>query len=410
MGVAARAIKDAALGAYVALCAGEARRVRSGDATCRTRCRTRSDEVHLRAALHWLLRAQDLGDDAGFAGMYSLVEGWVPSYPETTGYIIPTLFDCARRFHDESLSCRAVEAADWLRSRQLPDGAFAGLFADQPGPPRVFNTGQVILGLVRTWRETQAERFLHAAERAGWWLVRQQDTDGAWRRSTLGGVPHAYNARTAWALAQLADATDEGLFRDSAIAAAEWTRSRQDDGGWFEDNTFYGATAGSARREPRPPEGAEPTLHTIAYAMRGLLETGARTGRVDLIESALRTGETLRGAWMREKHLNGSYGCEWTCRQRWRCLPGEAQVAVAWMRFDQILGKQTFAAAAGELVEHVKAAQFLDEEHLDLFGGVSGSLPIHGPYERYCLVNWGAKFLIDVLLLKESPDGEPPTA
>ena len=44
----------------------------------------------------------------------------------------------------------------------------------------------------------------------------------------------------------------------------------------------------------------------------------------------------------------------------------------------------------------------VDETDMDLYGGVSGSVPIHAPYERYCLVSWGAKFLIDALNLKEN--------
>src|SRR5262245_34594310 len=43
--------------------------------------------------LNWLARAQDNSatNDGGVARHYSLVSGWGPSYPESTGYIIPTL-------------------------------------------------------------------------------------------------------------------------------------------------------------------------------------------------------------------------------------------------------------------------------------------------------------------------------
>ena len=55
---------------------------------------------HVRAAVQWLCRAQDVSGDGGVARSYSLVynpffkrRGWTPSYPETTGYIIPTFFE-----------------------------------------------------------------------------------------------------------------------------------------------------------------------------------------------------------------------------------------------------------------------------------------------------------------------------
>ena len=56
-----------------------------------------SVEQRLNAAMAWLCRAQDASHDFGVARAFSLVyqpffggRGWQPSYPETTGYIIPT--------------------------------------------------------------------------------------------------------------------------------------------------------------------------------------------------------------------------------------------------------------------------------------------------------------------------------
>src|SRR5439155_408815 len=61
---------------------------------------------HLLAALEWLERAQDATGAGGFARGYSLAwspyfksRGWQPAYPETTGYIIPTLYEAARRLN-----------------------------------------------------------------------------------------------------------------------------------------------------------------------------------------------------------------------------------------------------------------------------------------------------------------------
>ena len=53
---------------------------------------------HLRSALEWLVAAQDATPDDGISRGYSFAystyfrgRGWQPSYPETTGYIIPTM-------------------------------------------------------------------------------------------------------------------------------------------------------------------------------------------------------------------------------------------------------------------------------------------------------------------------------
>src|SRR5262249_8247777 len=55
---------------------------------------------HLAATMDWLARAQDATPDDGVSAVYSLASGWAASYPETTGYIIPTCFDFAAHSGD----------------------------------------------------------------------------------------------------------------------------------------------------------------------------------------------------------------------------------------------------------------------------------------------------------------------
>lgn len=398
MSATKNAIKNAALETYVRLFSRDAVRIRSADARNEDRCAPRDDRAHIAAALDWLRRAHDVGcDDDGVSAMFSLIEGWTGSYPETTGYIIETLYDAARVIDNDDLVSRAQHMADWLLSCQSADGSFAGSFVGQLTGPRVFNTGQIVFGLLRTARETNDERFLEAARRAGDWLVAKQDDDGAWRRSTLGETAHTYNARTAWALAMLFEATGDPRFRRAAMAGAEWSATQQTASGWFDQNTFSVATDVA-------------TLHTIAYAMRGLLETGVAVGSDTLVAAARRTATVLADDWLRDGRVAGAFRQNWTDPAPWRCVPGEAQLAIVWLRLDHIDGGGKFAGPADSLLERVKAAQILDETNPDLYGGVSGSVPIQGSYERYCLVNWGPKFLIDGLILKGRRNGEHPSA
>jgi len=82
-----------------------------------------SDDVHLAAAADWLRRAQDATTDGGVAGRYRLRTGWSSSYPETTGYIVPTLLRLAERF-GEDYHDRAGRCIEFLKSVQLDCGAF----------------------------------------------------------------------------------------------------------------------------------------------------------------------------------------------------------------------------------------------------------------------------------------------
>jgi hypothetical protein len=85
------------------------------------------DDVHLTAAAAWLARAQDSTNDGGFAGRYSLKTGWTSSYPETTGYLVPTLLSLRTALNDDSWRDRAKRAIQFLLKVQLPSGAFPGM-------------------------------------------------------------------------------------------------------------------------------------------------------------------------------------------------------------------------------------------------------------------------------------------
>src|SRR6266481_7767593 len=142
----------------------------------------------LRSVVHWILDAQR--PDGGIAAYYSLLTGYSESYPEVTGYIIPTLYDFGRLTGNPAARHAAFLATDWLLSLQMTSGAFpGGLHRSDSGPdrdaqPSVFNTGQILQGLVRACVETQAgarkAKILKCAVAAGDWLAAIQHADGLW--------------------------------------------------------------------------------------------------------------------------------------------------------------------------------------------------------------------------------------
>ena len=46
---------------------------------------------HLDRTIGWLRRAQDAAECGGVSAGYTVARGWQPAYPETTGYLIPTM-------------------------------------------------------------------------------------------------------------------------------------------------------------------------------------------------------------------------------------------------------------------------------------------------------------------------------
>ena len=90
-------------------------------------CEDHGIQTHLEATAGWLTRAQDVtGEGRGVSAAFDLRLGWLPSYPETTGYIATSFFDYAAFSGDESFRTRAFELVDWECRIQFEDGSVRG--------------------------------------------------------------------------------------------------------------------------------------------------------------------------------------------------------------------------------------------------------------------------------------------
>src|SRR5438067_13205162 len=186
---------------------------------------------HLRGAIDWLCLAQDLRhtmpDAGGVSAGWSFEDGWLPSYPETSGYIVETFVAAARVLDRPTLLDRARRIIDWELSLQSSDGAFPGHFGEPGSQPVVFNTGQIMHGMLAGYLQLRRAECLEAAVRAGRWLARVQDPDGCWRDFEHHGVPHAYNTRASWALLAVALIAGDTSQKAAAIRNLNWALAQQ---------------------------------------------------------------------------------------------------------------------------------------------------------------------------------------
>lgn len=353
---------------------------------------------HLDAAIAWLKHAQDVTGNGGVAQTY-LVRSrrWAPSYPETTGYIIPTLYRYAALSGDEDSRVRARRMADWEIEVQHPTGGvLAGALGDSDRPT-VFNTGQVIFGWARAFEEEGDERYRQAAVRAADWLIAQMDSDGCWRKfgsPMTGKHINTYNTRTAWSLARVHDITGDRRYLNAAVKNAEWAMTQRNAIGWLAQNCLQDST--------------QPFTHTIAYAMRGLLEIGAAAGREPLIAAARTIGDAMLAALPEDGRLPGRFNERWQPTVRWSCLTGDCQLAINWGRLYQITGEQKYRAATSRILVFVKTTQKLDGNNTDTRGGIKGAYPLDGSYHPWQYPNWATKFFADALMMDEANQGGAP--
>lgn len=352
---------------------------------------------HLEAAIRWLSRAQDATGSGGVARGLTLAHtsqrrrGWQPAYPEATGYLIPTMFDYARWSGAQEPFDRAVRMAAWECAIQMESGAVQGGTLGSDPQPAIFNTGQVVFGWVRAWRETGREAFLESAIRAGDFLVERQDADGAWRRNlsrfTSGQMPSAtYDTRTAWSLDLLAGATGDRRYADAARANVEHALTQQQSNGYFANNCLS------------DPHRA--LLHTIAYALRGIVEVAAPTAEPRYLDSVSRAVEPLARSVRPDGSLAGRFDVAWKPAVAWSCLTGNSQFAIVLGRLHQIRRGGDELRTMRAINAFQRSVQILDSGHPDLDGGLCGSYPVHGAYGRFALLSWPVKFFVDALLLE----------
>lgn len=134
-------------------------------------------------------------------------------------------------------------------------------------------------GLNCGYSELKRTECLEAAVNAGKWLMAQQDADGCWRRSTHNGIVHTYNTRATWALLQTGLLANDQELIAAATKNIDWALTQQLDSGWFKNNAFT--------------TDVEPFTHTIAYAIRGILECGILLNRQEYIDSATKAAKAL---------------------------------------------------------------------------------------------------------------------
>jgi hypothetical protein len=353
----------------------------------------------IEACIDWLAEAQDRSTtrDGGVARHYSLIDGWGTSYPETTGYIIPTLLDYAEERGAPELRERARRMLDWLVAIQLPEGGFQGGCIDStPVVPVTFNTGQILFGLARGAAEFEAYRAPMC--RAAGWLAETLDDDGCWRKYPTpfaAAGEKAYETHVAWGLFEAARLEPSKHYEEAGFANLRWAINKQHDNGWVADCCLS--------------DPSRPLTHTLGYYLRGVIE-GYRFKPVpNVLEAAQATADGLLSALEDDGTLRGRLNPDWSAAVPWVCLTGSVQVAHCWLLLHEITGEARYLSAAAAVNRFVRCTVRTDSAP-ELRGAVKGSFPVDADYGRFQFLNWAAKFCIDSNLAEQRVGAAEPHA
>lgn len=346
-------------------------------------------EQGLKAAVNWLLQAQKSMADKGM-GSYHLINGWTSSYVETTGYIVSSLLEYGKENGDESVIKAALEAADWLISVQKPSGGWQGACIDDQKDEVVFNTGQVIRGMRSAYLHTDDDKYLKAAVRACDWLVEMQEAEGYWKKFAFMGVPRVYDSYVDAPLLEIYQLTGNEAYKQAALKNLNWIlEHKQLENGWFEDcdNTIK-------RNE-------KPILHTIAYTIDGLLDSGIILQDEKIISAATKSADRLFAIFSKNKFLSGRFDRQWQGSE-YMLNTGCAQIVIVWLKLYAHTQNVQYLNAALKMNDILLFVQDRQPtESANTKGAIPGSFPIWGRYEAFAFPNWATKYFVDALLLEK---------
>ena len=342
----------------------------------------------LRELSSWFKHNQSAMEDDGF-GTFNFEKGWTSSYPETTGYIIPTLLEFSKFDNTPEFATIAKDALDWLLTIQKPSGGWQGGYLHQNREEIVFNTGQVLRGLVAGYTHFNEQKYLDSAIKACHWLASIQNENGCFDKHVYLGRVRVYDSYVAAPMLEVYTLCKIEAFKTCATKNIEWIiREKQHENGWFEDcdNTIH--------------KNDKPILHTISYTIDGILDCGIYLKNSDFINAASKPADVLLNRFLKKGKLSGRFDENWNGSEQ-LITTGCAQISIIWEKLFVLTGDVKYQKGFENMNTLLVAIHQRDvPETKDTRGAIFGSFPFWGRYEGFSCPNWASKYMMDSLLFQ----------
>jgi len=340
-----------------------------------------NNRIHIKLASDWLVFMQN--SDGGYSRKFSLINGRDKSYIETTGYIIPTLWNVGEYLKEKKYIDSAKKAGEFLLNFQNEDGSFSEIDTNKPF---AFDTGQCLIGLNFLYEKMQDKRFFESAKKAAYWLAKNQEEDGSWEKVAYNQEKHTYYSRVAAAMFRFSLLENDEYIKNKALKHIKWVLDNQLENGFFRYASFI--------------DKIPAYLHTIVYILEGLLDVYEITKDERVLKSVLKNSEKFKEINLnRDLILCSQYDNNFNCVNNERCITGLAQWAGVCLRIFEITKDEDYQNLAISTLFYLKSKQI--QETTTLKGALPASVPFWGKYGGFDFVNWGNKFFIDALLLLE---------
>lgn len=347
---------------------------------------TTAHDLHFKECADWLKYSIKICGGKASSKGYRFGRGWMPPYPETTGYIIPTLLNLGETTGDAEWNETAIRLGQWLISIQRSDGGFAGYELGLGQDADVFDTGMILLGFNALQLFAPDPRIEEASAKAAKFLCNALDDNGAFAKHISHDMLHCYNVRSAWALVAHGKMSNDESLIVAGLKNVDWTLKQQLSNGFFQNNGF------------KP--GGNANTHGIAYVLRGLLQIYFLTERQDILQAVLKAAIAVRTRFEAEGWLASEIGPDWNYRSQHICLTGCVQLSIIFFKLAKITSDQRFTDTAEILIAQVAATRKTTNSSPVSHYGIAGSYPVHGAYAPLQFPNWATKFMLDALMVR----------
>ncbi len=331
----------------------------------------------LDSSLSWLEKSMAICDHNGSSAYMTLWGRWADPYAETTGYLIPTLLQASKLSGKSQLEEPANQQATWLMSLQSQQGYYKTAFDKDEA--FVFDTAQIVLGLLSLYQENNNTALLDSAHSAVAWLESHLDEEGCFvSYNYVRDYNPAYYARIAWPMLAYYKLAQKSPSIQTLALYNRLIQLRQENGSYLQWG-FH-------------PDQAAYT-HTIAYTLRGLYECSKIIEDNKTLQQVISSCDILANKILSDG-IAGSYTTEWKGDHKYICSVGSAQLAILYLKRYQENPKPTYLDCITTLLKPLLKAQ-CQWPHK---GALPGSIPLWGPYQRAKYTNWTQKFYCDALM------------
>ena len=342
----------------------------------------------LRELADWFKHNQTQMADDGF-GTFYFETGWTSSYPETTGYIVPSLLEFSKFVNNPEFETIAKNALDWLLTIQKSSGGWQSGYVHQNKDEIVFNTGQVLRGLVAGYKHFNEQNYLDSAIKACEWLVAIQNENGSFDKHVYLDRVRVYDSYVVAPMLDVYDLCKIESFKTSAIKNIAWIiREKQTENGWFADcdNTVH--------------KNDKPILHTISYTIDGILDCGIYLENSEFIQAATQPANVLLEQFLKDGKLPGRFDENWNGSEQ-LITTGCAQISIIWEKLYGLTKDEKYKTGFENMNQLLVAIHQRNvSETKNTKGAIFGSFPLWGRYESFGCPNWASKYLMDSLLFQ----------